>query len=206
MRHSNVHKFPSGKAGGVSPKVFAVIFYLFLGFMLTFVLGLGENGLWLILLLGLLYNFFVRGRLSFTAYFRRHPILLSLILLLLLLSFISVVVPTLLIAVLYWLMIGRNSREAPYFLRFHMLTALILNFLILFGFLLLNALVMLVNKILALAQLGPAVAPFFALCSQYVVLIVLGIFFGLAVWLSVSALMGRTPYIRMVTDNVRHWS
>jgi hypothetical protein len=205
-RSNNVLPFPSDNPSGAKLKLFAIIFYLFLACFLTFGMGLSEDGLGTLVILGVLYNFFVRNRIHKGSYFKENALILGILLVVLVLAFKMAMLSLLLLAAVYWLLVGKSGREAPYFLRFHILTALILNFFLLMPFLLLNAVLSLLFRILAIAGLAALIAPVIQIEQQVLPLVFVALFCGVAVWLSISAVMGRTPYIPIVTDNVRHWA
>jgi hypothetical protein len=205
-RSNNVLPFPSDNPSGVQLKLFALVFYLFLAYLLTFGLGLSEDGLFALMILGVIYNIFVRNRLHSGSYFQEHKVILVILLVIFLLVFKLAMVLLLLLAGAYWLLVGKSGREAPYFLRFHLLTALILDFFILMPYLLLSAVFMLLGQLFKMGGLGVLVAPGMLIVEQGLPLFFMGLFWGAAAWLSISAVMGRTPYIPVVTGNVRHWA
>ncbi len=205
MSPSNVLKFPTGQPNDISLKLFAVIFYVFLAVMMTLGSGMSEGGFTLLIVLGLLYNFTVRQRFHHTAYFKKNKVLLIILLVIFLLAFQLMVIYFLALAGVYWFLVGRSGREAPYFLRFHMLTGLILNFFILLPYLLLASFLALIKTILLVAHVSFLITPVGQIQSGLEQL-TLVVFWGVALWFSVSALLGRTPYVALVTSNVRHWS
>jgi hypothetical protein len=205
MSPSKVLKFPGGQVSDFNLKLFAIIFYCFLAYMLTLGTGLSENGFMVLIVLGLLYNFLVRQGIRNTNYLQQNKVLLIVLLVVAIIAFQWAMIPMILLAGIYWLLVGRSGREAPYFLRFHILTGLILNFFILLPYLLLRAFLELVQALLSLTQMPAVIFPVASVISVLPTLF-LGIFAGAALWLSVSALMGRTPYIALVTSNVRNWA
>lgn len=205
-RNSNVLRFPQGQSGGLGLKFFAVLFYAYLAVMLVQVMRLSEGTITFLLVLGLAYNYGVRQRPSGNTYLRKNGLLL---LILLVLATIVIPVPMisiLLMAGIYWLLVGRSGREAPYFLRFHLLTALILNFFILLPYQILQAVWVLVVQVIRVGGLESSVSAVLPSVSEGLFLLGFGLIAGAALWLSLAALMGRTPYIGLVTPNVRHWS
>lgn len=205
MSPNNVLKFPGGQSSDFNLKLFAVIFFLSLAYIMTFGTGMSENGFMVLIVLGLLYNFLIRQGVRYADYFKRNKVVLIILLVILLVVFYRFALLLVALAGVYWLLIGRSGREAPYFLRFHILTGLILNFFILFPYLVLMAFLQLLQSILKLANLSVAFAPL-GLVMDVLPTVFLGIFIIAALWLSVSALMGRTPYVLWVTGNVRHWA
>jgi hypothetical protein len=205
-RPGNVLPFPSDNPSGASLKLFAVIFYLFLAGMLTFGLGLSESGLSVLVIVGVLYNLFIRHRLHKGSYFRENAPLLIILLVIFLLAFQGSMMLLLILAAIYWLLVGKSGREAPYFLKFHLVTALIVNFFLLMPFLLFKGSLGLIYSILKLAKLGSLVTPVITIIGPISGYVFLELFWAMALWLSISVLMGRTPYIPVVTDNARHWS
>ncbi len=204
MRSSNVLKFPGGQSSDWSLKLFAVLFLLFLGYMITLEMGFSGNGFMLIILLGVLYQFFVRQGGRYQSYLQQNRLLLIILLVVFLLAFQWKMLLILLMAGAYWLLVGRSGREAPYFIRFHILTGLILNaFVLLAYFLTLSGLQLLLSlfKLLGLAFLVTGLGSVLSMLP----LAFLGVFGLVAVWLSWNVLLGRTPYIAWVTANVRHW-
>lgn len=200
---AKVLSFPSDHAGNGRLKGFGVVFHLALAYMLT----LGSHmspmlGLEILFILGLLYGLFIRHRIEKSRYWRDNKIMVLILLGIFMLAFYPVLLPILALCGLYWLMIGRAGREPPYFLRFHMLTALILNLFILMTYSLLTATLDLVFEILRLADLSFFLESVLALAP----FVFMGVFWGAAIWLSISMLMGRTPYIPAVTGNVRYWA
>ncbi len=205
-RTGKVVPFPLENPSGNSLKVFAVIFYLFLAYFLTLGAGLSIDGISILCVLGTLYHFFVRQRVQNSSYFQKNKVLLGVLLIIFVLAFREMALMLLALAVLYWLLVGRHGREAPYFLRFHILTALILNFFILMPALLIQEMLALVGQLLNWFKLDSVLGHSFRVVQAEVALLFMGVIAAAALWLSVSALMGRTPYIGVVTPNVRHWS
>lgn len=205
MSPSNVLKFPGGHASDFNLKLFAVIFYCFLPFMLIWGTGLNQNGFIVLIVLGLLYNFLVRQGVRSTSYLQQNKVLLIVLLVIAIIAFQWAMIPMLLLAGVYWLLVGRFGREAPYFLRFHLLTGLMLNFFILLLYLFLQAGLDLGQALLSLARVPIIVLPV-TTALAYLPLLFMAIFAGAALWLSFSALMGRTPYMPLVTVNARHWA
>jgi hypothetical protein len=205
MRSSNVLKFPGGQSSDFNLKIFALIFFFSLAYIMTLGTGMSEDGFMVLIVLGLLYNFLVRHGIRHADYFKRNQIVLIIVGIILLVAFYQFALVLVLLAGVYWLLVARFGREAPYFLRFHILTGLILNFFILFSYLLIRAFLDLGLVVLNLAPLSFISTPLAGL-NAMVHLLFMGVFFITALWLSVSALMGRTPYILWVTANVRHWA
>jgi hypothetical protein len=207
-RSNNVLPFPSENPNGASLKLFAIIFYGFVAYLLTLGTGLSEDGdgLGVLVILGIVYNFFVRNRLHKTSYFKDNMLLLVILLVVFVLAFKMAMLLLLVLAVVYWFLVGKSGKEAPYFLRFHILTALILNFFLLMPYLLLNAVIKLIFQLVGLAGFGVLITPVMTITQSVLPLFFTGVIAGAAVWLSISAVMGRTPYIPVVTSNVRHWA
>jgi hypothetical protein len=202
-RQSNILQFPSSSMHGFKLKLFAVLFYLFLAWMLTYVLHADEGALGFLILLGFLYHFFLKKQTVSKRYLQQNSVLLIILFLLALLAFPLTLIPVFGIIVVYWLLIGRTSQEAPYFTRFHILTGLILNFLILMAFLILLAAIDFAGELLRLFKVLPL---FIAQVHAYGLFILWGVFWAAAIWLSFAALLGRTPYIGLVTNNIRYWT
>jgi hypothetical protein len=203
-RFKNVVPFPSDHNQGHSLKVFAMLFYLFVAFMLTLGGQPTGEGLWTLMILGVLFNYMVLQRLYRTSYFKDNRVMLIIVLLILILVYKFTVLLVMGMAVLYWLLVGRSGREAPYFLKFHMLTALIFNFFLLMPYLILNSAVNLVSRCLTLFHLAGADAVVGSVSHTILPLFVMGLMWGAAIWLSINVLMGRTPYFAVITDNVRN--
>ncbi|HEY9746236.1 MAG TPA: hypothetical protein V6C99_08475 [Oculatellaceae cyanobacterium] len=200
---NNVLKFPhKNPLQGFHLKAFAVVFYLFIAAMLTQVLQANEEGLFFLVLLGILYHFGIRQFGISRQYFRQNGVLLIILFLLALFVFSHALIPIIAISIVYWLLIRRTAKEAPYFIRYHILTALVLNFLVVVGFLLVSASLELLNQIFLLFHFQPFFLPAIA---YYKLLILWGLLWGVAIWLSGAALLGRTPYIGIVTNSIRHW-
>jgi len=209
-RPRNVVDFPSNKHSDVKVKLFAMLFYLFIAFLLTLGTGLSEEGLWGLALFGVLYNYFVRQRVHRNFQFRqdRQPltwVLIGALLVLFIWVYKLVAIIALVLAFLYWGLIGGNVREAPYFLKFHMLTALVFNFFLLMPYLILVAVILLLSHLLVLFQLPAAGTVVSSIALYYLPLLMTGLIGGASLWLSISVLMGRTPYLGIVTTNVRPW-
>lgn len=213
MRHSKVLPFPSGKTDGNGFKVFALAFYLTLAYILIFgvsvpdfslgAIRLSEGGLSVLLILGLMYTFLLRKQIYKSSYFSKNKVLLLILLVIFTLAFQLQALVFMLLAGLYWLLIGHSGKEAPYFLRFHLATALILNFFLLMPYLILQSAVALLIALFKVLQLGAFALPLVLTDQIFLPLLTAG-FMGLAaIWLSISALMGRTPYIKIVTQQVR---
>jgi hypothetical protein len=222
MRHSsNVLRFPTGPSGGVSLKVFAILFYVSLAAAIINPLSilprpgafslvikptlLSGDSLGLLLVLGLLYALVVKQWYKRAGFLRGRTWLIILLAVLLLLSVLHDLPFLLFLGLLYWLLVGRPKREAPYFLRFHLLTGLIANGLILLALLLFQSLMGFVESLSRLGGLEwfVSLAYWYGIFWPYLATL---LFWGLACRLSFAALMGRTPYISVVTDNVRHWA
>jgi hypothetical protein len=221
MRHSNVLKFPADNPGDKGLKAFAILFYAALAWAmfnplplfqinmtLPFVphsLGLTGEGLGLLVVLGMLYAVAIRYRSQFMAFIRGRTVILVVLVILLLLTVLSYLPFLLILGGLYWLLVARSRRETPYFLRFHLLTALILNGLIVLPLLIMQACMGFLASLFKLAHADwfVSVMYWYGIFWPYVVAL---LFWGPALWLAFSVLMGRTPYIRVVTNNVRHWA
>lgn len=200
MPASNVLKFPKGQPDGWRLKLFIMIFYGTIAFLLVSS-RFSEGGLGLLLIWGVLYHFFIRARIHQSQYFQQNKVLI-IILLAFAIGFYQFQGLLMLgIAGLYALLVGRSGKEPPYFLRFHVLTALIGNFLLLAAFLLINGAV---NLLLSTLSLLPVITLLnMSLLGGIGLIAIVGLV-GFNVWLAFSALMGRTPYLPYVTDNVRH--
>ncbi len=202
-RFKNVVPFPSEKKNDFNLKLFAMLFYVFVAYLLTQGKPLGEDGLFILMILGVLFNFMVRQRIYRTSYFRDNRVILGILLVLFAVLYPLFVILGLGMAGLFWLLVGRTGREAPYFLKFHMLTALIFSFFLLMPTLILRAVLVMVAQALVLAQLVGAGQVLNKMAVLQVPLLLTGVIWGATLWLSISVLMGRTPYLPVVTDNVR---
>ena len=223
MRQSlNVLRFPMGSSGGMSLKAFAILFYISLASVITnplslfptagsfaFVLRpipLSGDSLGLLIVLGLLYGLIIKRWHQRNAVLRSKSWVSIVLVVLLVLSVLRYLPFLLLLGVLYWLLVARTKRsETPYFLRFHLLTGLIANGLLLLALLILQSLIGFVE---ALSHVGGAewffsVGYWYGIFWPYLTAL---LFWLLACRLAFAALMGRTPYISLVTDNVRHWA
>lgn len=203
-RSRKVIDFPTDKNSDGSLKLFAMLFYLFLAIMLIFIGQLSEGGLGILFVMALLYNFGIKQKHETIRYLQKNRIVLLILLGICLLVYLKMTVASALLVGMYWLLVGRNGREAPYFLKFHLLTALIFNFLLLMPYLILDAVIALVSRCLLLLHVGAAATVVASISSHYLPLMMMGLLCGAAIWLSISVLMGRTPYIGVVTNNVRH--
>lgn len=224
MRRSNVLPFPpSDSGGGLNLKGYAILFYLLVALSVAWILPVTEylpmaqwglmwgvlpvapspSGLFLLFTLMLLYNFFVRQKAQHSPYFRRNKTLLLILLGVAVFLFFRMALVVLFLVLFYWLLVVRTGREAPYFLRFHVLTSLFLNFFILMPLLILHEIMGLLGTLSVLAALDAVLGPVFLLYAAFLPWIMLGLFVLPALWLSLSVLMGRTPYIALVTAGVR---
>ncbi len=205
MRDSKVVNFSKNNSDGHGLKLFSALFYLLLAFLLTFAMTAPLDALWLLILLGLLYNFLLRRRLNKAA-FKSGPtmLIMGLVLVIMLLAFRFHLLVLVLMSGLYWLLVGQACREAPYFVRYHIMTALILNGFILLAVALLWSLHGLVLAGLKLAHLT-VVSSWMQTVGPVVSLVVWLGLWGLAFWLAASALLGRTPYIPFVTKHAQSW-
>jgi hypothetical protein len=221
MSRSNVLRFPTDPAGGKGLKAFAILMYLSLAYsvinpapllsMLGIVSGpvkasLPDQGcIGLLLMLGALYGIVVRK------WYQNNPMLTSKPWLGIVVGFFLAfslwqqpqLIPVLIVlSVAYWLLVSRTGKEAPYFLRFHLLTAMISTGLLLLPVLLFQAILHWFESVFKLSGLGLFVSIdyWFQLIWPFVTGL---LFWGTAFWLSFNALMGRTPYLPIVTDNVR---
>lgn len=200
-RSNNILQFRS--AGDWSLKLFVVLFYCFLAWMLISVLQLSEGAIWFLFMLGGLYFLGIRQKVINQHYLQKNALLLIILFFLALFLFPTTLIPLIAIAIVYCLLIGRSHRDAPYFVRFHILTALLINFFIILTFLLTAALIDFTSQ---LGQLVHIQSPWSFSILYYGQLLTKGLIGASAVWLSISALMGRTPYIGGVANNVRHWT
>ena len=195
---------PSGGGGGFLLKLYAVYFYAVLAAALGLLLVL-PAGLDLLFLLGLLYSFFERQKIHRSPRFRQYMAIWIILGVLLAVAYWQMAVLVLVRAGLYKLLVARDGREAPYFVRFHLMTALLLNFFILMPLILFNETLGLLRCLLELAGVWQVSAPLFLAYAGAFPMIRLAVFALPALWLSLAALMGRTPYIRWVTGGVRSW-
>jgi len=198
--------FPSPNQNDGNLKLFAILFYLMVAFMLIFVSHLSEGGLGILTLLGILYNYGIRHRIHKTGYFQKNRLLVTVLLVLILLLYPFAVLTTVLVIGAYWLLVGRTNREAPYFLKFHILTALVFNFFLLMPYLILDALISLAGRCLVLFHMLAPAKVVADLSGQHLPLLMMGLLTGAALWLAASVVMGKTPYIGVITDNVRQLS
>ena len=203
-RHSNVMPFRSpGSAGdGWAIKLFAIIFYLFLGVMLSFLSG---NPIGILSFLGLLYWVFIHRRLHRGSYFQQNRVLLIILGLIFFLLFKLESIAILILCGLYWLLVLRTHPDPPYFLRFHLLNGMIFYLFLVLGLGLVNAIMRFAFSLLMFIQPAEALA-MLGLYTTGLALGTLYLFMGCAVYFAITALMGRTPYLKYITDNVRHWA
>ena len=221
MSRSNVLRFPTDPAGGKGLKAFAIILYITLAYSVSYpmpffsLLGIirgpvtapmpDQSCIGLLLVLGALYGLVVRQWHKNNPLFSQHPwmgIVIGFLLALSLWQQPQLIPALIVLAVSYWLLVIRTRKEAPYFLRFHMLTAMISTGLLLLLVILIQAIVVWLGsllKISGLEHLMP-VQTWFDLFWPYITGF---LFWGMALWFSFNALMGRTPYLPVVTDNVR---
>lgn len=199
-------------------KLFAVLFYVFVAYLLTLpvraqtafgllpMAQLSDGGIWLLMILGLLYNVFIRHRMHRSSHFKKNLPLIVIITLLILWAYQGQALMVAGITLIYWLLVGRTGREAPYFLRFHILTAMILGTFMLLPFLLLDVFLQLLSALFLVIQLGLVANVLSGIILPVLHVAALLVFWVAALYMSVAALMGRTPYINLVTPNVRHWA
>lgn len=205
-RSSNVLPFPSGMGNGLYLKLFVMLFHLGLAAMLVAVLPLSEGALSVVLLTALVYYIFLRRRLHQSGALRRNAWLLILLTLLLTFLYPAPVIFVGAMSLLYWLLVGRAHREAPFFVRFHLLSALTAHGLLLFPFLIAAAVLSLGAAMSRLAHLEPVVSPAIQMMQTGLWGLYLLAFGGLGIYLGVNALLGKTPYLWLVSGNVRHWT
>lgn len=119
-------------------RLFAVVFYVYMAW--AFGLGLGD-GLLLMFFWGLLYFIFIVRELHRSMYFKKHHlIIIGILALLLLLVYPGAFIPVVLIAAFYWFGVEkRQPSGAPYFVRYHLLNALVVNIILMMAFMLLVA-------------------------------------------------------------------
>jgi hypothetical protein len=204
-RFENVVPFPKNRvAGSASIKLFIVFFYLFLAYLMTFYLRLSETGLTVLIALGLAYNFFVRKRFHGQHYIKKNWPLLAIIGLLLMVVFKVTMVLVGLVGIMYWILVGRYRTEAPYFLKFHLLTALISSFFILMTYLILSPIAWLIESLRHMTQMDGVLLPLQSLFG-YLGLVAMVLFWGLAGYLSVATIRGKTPDLGVITNNARYW-
>jgi|GEM_PF-2147557 len=228
MARSNVLRFPNDPGGGKGLKLYAILVYLVLASCvvmptpLLVMLGIpptslaminishaslippmpNEGCIGLLLVLGALYGLVVRQWHKNNPLLSQKPwfgIVIGFLLALTVLNHIPVLI---ILGLGYWLLVSRTRKEAPYFLRFHLLTALISTGFLLLAVLLLQALIVWVESLLKLTGLGIVISLdyWYKLLWPYVSAFA---FWGMAMWFSFNAFMGRTPYLPLVTDNVR---
>jgi hypothetical protein len=201
--NKNILQFPNSPLHGWNLKVFAVLFYVFVAFMLTKVVGPTEGAMGFLIVLGFMYHFLLRNQMMSQRYLKQNTILLVILFLLAVFVFPLTLIPIIVVGIVYGLLIGRFTREAPYFVRYHLLTAIVLNALVILAFLLLFAVTDFANQLLLLFHIKTT---FIVDIHTYGFFLILGILWVIAAWLSVAALSGRTPYIGLVTNNIRHWT
>ena len=209
-RSSNVVQFPSDNQNGFRLKIFAVLFYLFVAYLLTFGTGLSEEGLWGLVLFGGMYGYLIKEqaykRLKIKPHEKTKFMVIGVLLLVIFLWLYKIVaVLALILAGMYWLLVGRTGREAPYFLKFHLLTALIFNFFLLMPYLIVNAIIVLIGHSLSMAHLAVPAAVLGDISHHLLPQLMTGLLWGAGLWLAASVILGRTPYIALVSSNVRPW-
>jgi hypothetical protein len=201
--NKNILQFPNSPLHGWNLKVFASLFYLFVAFMLTNVLGPSEGAMGFLIVLGFLYHFVLRNQMTSQRYLKQNAVLLVILFLLAVFVFPLTLIPTIAVGLVYGLLIGRFTREAPYFVRYHILTAVVLNALIILTFLLLFAVTDFANQLLLLLHIKTT---FIVDIHTYGFFLIMGLLWVIAAWFALMALLGRTPYIGLVTNNIRHWT
>lgn len=110
------------------------------------------------------------------------------------------------LALLYWAFVHQKRQATPYFFRYHLLQAMILFLFLMLAFRILQGASMLLYAAMNLLQLGGVLAGPIGWVTGMLALIEPGVFLGMAVWMGIAALMGKTPSIRFVSENVRHWA
>jgi hypothetical protein len=218
MSRSNVLRFPNDPGGGKGLKLYAILVYLVLASCVVFptpllsMLGIikapltppmpNEGCIGLLLVLGALYGLVVRQWHKNNPYLSQKPWFGIVIGFLLALSVMDHITVIAILAAGYWLLVSRTRREAPYFLRFHLLTALISTGFLLLAVLIFQAIIVWLESIFKITGLGMVISLnyWYQLVWPYCAAFA---FWGMAMWFSFNVLMGRTPYLPLVTDNVR---
>ncbi|MEM0952436.1 MAG: hypothetical protein AAGI66_09900 [Cyanobacteria bacterium P01_H01_bin.74] len=204
-RYQNVVPFPKKKiASDSSVKLFLILFYCVLAYILSVVFRLSESGLTLLIVLGLVYNFFVRNRFNGQYYLRQNAVLLAILAVLFIFAFQNTMLWVLGIVGAYWFLVARKQTDSPYFLKFHILTALITSFFILMPYLIAVPSILAMMQLFSLLGLQSFSSQVFGV-FQYLSVVPTALFFAMAGWFSVAVIQGKTPELKIITENVRYW-
>ncbi len=187
-------------------KLYAALAYLLVAYLLTLDQGASLNFL---LVLAFLYWFFIHRQLHQSRYFSTNRTLLMILgTLLLLFGLYAFFLPTAAILLLlgaYWVLISRAGQNASYFLRYHLLSNIVLNVTLWFLFTMIFALLGFLGSFLNLGNellgngLLSTLTPFLVYTKPVVI-------WGFGIFLAFSALTDRTPRIPFVSANVRYWA
>lgn len=204
MPPRNVLPFKSPRSSqGWEVRVFTALFYLAMAWLIY---PVTSGSLTVVIVAAVLYALFLHRQIHRTGYLRQNALLLGIMLVLLLTVFWQVLLPLLVLTGIFWVMIWRVYHDTPFFVRYHLLTALILDLGLVLALLILEALLGFLGALWSLGpvSLFPAFS-FLGVGSGYG-LLCLALIWGSAIYLAVLALLGRTPFIPFVSAQVRHWT
>lgn len=111
-----------------------------------------------------------------------------------------------LMGILYWAFVHQKRVSSPYFFRLHFLQALVLFlFLILLFKILLNTILFL-NALLELFGTDPWLTSGLSEALLIIPAVLTVVFYGSGIVLALTALLGKSFRIPLVTDNARYWA
>jgi len=214
---TNIREFrPPNPASIWCARWYAVIMYLFIGWQMIglttgnlkdistwHVFGPTEDKVNLLFLLSILYWAFIQARIHTTRRFKESIVLVVILAALILFVYHDIALWLAGLCVLYWLMIAK-TRGNTYFLRYHLLSALILGFTLLLPFLITSDAVQCAIHLLAafgLAALSMPLAAGLTLVYPLAGLVLCG---GSYVYMAFGALFGASPKLPFVTRNVQY--
>ena len=199
--NSNIREFrPPNPASIGCARVYAAVFYLIIGWQL---LPPDGNDINMFFILAILYWAFIQKKIHTTVRFRQSIVLVVILVALVLFVYKDIALWLAGVALLYWLLIVQ-TRGNSYFLRYHLLSALVLGFSLALMFLIVSGTVQCVVHLLAFAGMA-ALATLITGGLDYIypiaALVVCG---GTYVYMAISALLGLSPKLPFVTPNVQY--
>lgn len=213
MSSRRVIPFPSG-GGGASPRfgaggshrVYAALFYVLTAAVQYTQASHSLGRLDFLFALAFAYWALVHHQIQKTPYFRKNWLLLVIVLVLLALLNWFITLGVVILIALYYLLVIRSPEGQPSsFVRYHVLSALVMDIALGLGGMILFLALSVIGATSSLVGLV-VVAFWVSIAANWLVLGVLGTMVLASVFLAVAALLGKTPRIPFVTGQVQYWS
>jgi hypothetical protein len=110
----------------------------------------------------------------------------------------------LILGILYWAFVQQRRHAVPGFIRYHLLQAILMHLFLMLGTqIFLAASNFLVSTV---GLFGLSVVPWGDMLRNYGLMAAVLLSVVLSAWMMVAALLGRTPSIPLVSQQVRYWA